>query len=154
MRWEEAARHRHGEPARGRRHTGDKLADDLNKDFTYAGSKVKVEDVIRYMSSQRDGAVWPPAGISTDKVIALADLERRSRPADSALKLLETIIAWSNGTGRDLRIPAPEEEFENLKHGSAKFCRMLPAFYAKPGAAAHFGSRFAVRFSLTPSREP
>ncbi len=89
LRWEEAAQQ--ARQTREAADTGDKLADDLNKDFT-AGSKVKVEDVItsRVLAatarSQYNEYLYR-------QIVALADLERITAGGFCA-KLVEPIVAW------------------------------------------------------------
>jgi outer membrane protein TolC len=89
LRWEEATQE--ARQAREAAETGDKLADDLNKDFT-AGSKVKVEDVINFRvlaaqaRSQYNEYLYR-------QILALADLERITA-GGFCPRLVEPAVAW------------------------------------------------------------
>src|SRR5438445_4056527 len=99
LRWEEAALQI--QDAREAADAGDKLADDVSKDFT-AGLKVKVEDVVnsRVLASQARSQYNE---YLYRQILALADLERISGGAFSARLVEATISQPATGTGSGTR---------------------------------------------------
>jgi outer membrane protein TolC len=104
LRWEEASRQ--VEKAREAATSGDKLADDLSKDFT-SGLKVRVEDVV----SARVLAAQARAQLNESlyrQVLALADLERTTGGAFAA-GLVELAATLAQPEGERAAPPkAPE----------------------------------------------
>ena len=99
LRWEEAALQI--QDAREAADAGDKLADDVSKDFT-AGLRVKVEDVInsRVLASQARSQYNE---YLYRQILALADLERITGGAFSARLVEATISQPATGTGSGTR---------------------------------------------------
>jgi len=99
LRWEEAALQ--VPDAREAAEAGDKLADDVSKDFT-AGLRVKVEDVInsRVLGSQARSQYNE---YLYRQILALADLERITGGAFNARLVEATIAQPAAGTGSGTR---------------------------------------------------